>query len=350
MPSQVIVIGAPTDLPGHLEWSGQFGVVYPGLTRDGGTAYLRLVRFTPVTGLFLFRVSPTVSGGPNSGGPDLSDAWESHSSAITIRAGELSITMPGPNHPDNLALDVSEPYLWGPPLSDILSDFWNDYRALSDEVKAQTTITLDDGERSVIHWAIEATRAADGTGSLSASDFGAPVLAHIGRPGGKGQPGPKGLPGPAGDPGPAGPKGGPGAKGPRGQGGDSGDPGDPGGRGAKGPRGGGGAPGEKGPTGSIGRKGPRGQGGPAGPKGPRGASGGPGPTGQKGPSGERGPKGGQGATGRTGSPGSPGPLGPAGGSGSGGDPGEPGQGPDYDDGYAAGFQQGEDDANIGECF
>lgn len=350
MPSQVIVIGAPAETTWTLEWSGQFGVVDPGLTRDGGTAYLRLVSFTPITGSFLFRVSPTESAGPDSGGPDLSDAWESHSSAITIRAGDLSITIPGPNHPGNLTLDASEPYRWGPPIPVITDGFWDEYRALSDEVKAQTTITLDDGERSVIRWAIEATRAADATGPLSASDFGAPVLAHIGRPGGKGQPGPKGLPGPAGDPGPAGPKGAPGAKGPRGQGGEAGPKGDLGSPGAKGPRGQGGSPGPRGNPGSRGRKGPRGQGGPAGPKGPRGGPGGPGPGGQEGPMGDRGPTGGTGDTGPPGSPGSPGPPGAPGASGSSGSPGDPGQGPDYDDGYAAGYDQGEHDANIGLCF
>ena len=176
----------------------------------------------------------------------------------------------------------------------------------------------------VVHWVIEAVQAAGVSDPLDVADFGAPIVAHIGFPGGKGQPGPMGL---SGDPGPSGSKGSrgsTGSKGPRGQGGSSGSKGPTGSTGGKGPRGQGGAAGPVGPQGSTGGKGPTGQGGAAGPTGPVGSTGGKGPTGQGGAAGPTGPVGSTGGKGPTGQGGPAGPTGPQGSTGSKGPTGQGG--------------------------
>ena len=85
-------------------------------------------------------------------GDNLSDALLGAAAAITIRVGDLSLTVPGPNHSSYSTADDSEPYHWrwdfpvtetGHP-SRAVSDFLAGFSELSGEERSRTQIVLSD--------------------------------------------------------------------------------------------------------------------------------------------------------------------------------------------------------------
>ena len=85
-------------------------------------------------------------------GDNLSDALLGAAAAITIRVGDLSLTVPGPNHSSYSTVDDSEPYHWrwdfpvtetGHP-SRAVSDFLAGFSELSGEEQSRTQIVLSD--------------------------------------------------------------------------------------------------------------------------------------------------------------------------------------------------------------
>ena len=89
---------------------------------------------------------PIESGGdPNASGPQLTDTWEVYASALILsEAGGDSVTLKGPNHPDNTFQDPSEPYFWTP---DNGSAFASWIQALG---TGEITLTLDDGTPNLL--------------------------------------------------------------------------------------------------------------------------------------------------------------------------------------------------------
>ena len=85
-------------------------------------------------------------------GDNLSDALLGAAAAITIRVGDLSLTVPGPNHSSYSTADDSEPYhwIWDFPVTETghpsraVSDFLAGFYELSGEEQSRTQIVLSD--------------------------------------------------------------------------------------------------------------------------------------------------------------------------------------------------------------
>ena len=93
-------------------WSGAV-LVDSALIEGGSTAWLRLVQ--RVGASFVLRLSATETGDPLDAGPEFTDGVTLYERAFTFsEAGGDSITLKGPNHPDNSFQDPSEPYFWTP--------------------------------------------------------------------------------------------------------------------------------------------------------------------------------------------------------------------------------------------
>ena len=86
--------------------------------------------------------SSTGQGGTS--GPQMHEDWEGYEQAIVVRAGSLSLTLPGPNHADNFTIDGTEPYTWrvGNAKRLELNTFVEAYHNLSQSDKDATTLTL----------------------------------------------------------------------------------------------------------------------------------------------------------------------------------------------------------------
>ena len=78
-------------------------------------------------------------------GDDLSAAWEASAAALTVHAGALSLTVPGPG-----PADASEPYLWAPSAEGLARQrtFLDAYWLLPAPARRTTRLTLDDGRGS----------------------------------------------------------------------------------------------------------------------------------------------------------------------------------------------------------
>ena len=132
------------------------------LTDGGGDRYL--AGFTFSTFANGITIADSASGDDDAFSQSLSDDWESYESAITITnvTRSLSVTLPGPNHPDNSSTDSGEPYNW------LLSS--DDQTALVTFVTAGQdadtfTITLDDG--NVVAGLAGTTTVVDAVGSTA---------------------------------------------------------------------------------------------------------------------------------------------------------------------------------------
>ena len=86
-----------------------------------------------------------VGGGTGAG--ELTPKWEKNNPALIVRAGSLSVALPGPDNETVGARDASEPYTWVLPAGDNrLSAFIAAYRGLSTAVRNGTQLILADGE------------------------------------------------------------------------------------------------------------------------------------------------------------------------------------------------------------
>ena len=151
MSSEVFTLGLPTAEETYLAlWEGNYGQIPASLVAGEDPAFLRRfrIRYISIFGEVQFYVATTGEGGdPSADDPQMMQGWEEYASAITLAAGSLSITIPGPGWGDNVYADTEEAYFWYTPASLVeeLTDFIDAYVLLSDEEKAGTTLTLDDG-------------------------------------------------------------------------------------------------------------------------------------------------------------------------------------------------------------
>ena len=121
------------------------------MVEGGATAYLAYiaidVRHTrSEIQLRTNRSSDAARGDGINPGPQLTNAWEQASAALTISAGDLSITFVGPNSASAARRDSGEPYSWRPAQTHNQLEAWVDaYLALSQADRNATTITLAPG-------------------------------------------------------------------------------------------------------------------------------------------------------------------------------------------------------------
>ena len=146
--TQEIMIGTPdTVTTGNLIWSDLSELIDAPFKDDpNATLYLRLLWLWKAStfGDTRFRTATTATGIPTSTGPEMSIQWEFAERAITLRAGSASLTLKGPDHPDNIDDDSTEPYDWKPDNPGEIDAFILAFNALSASEQAATTLTLSD--------------------------------------------------------------------------------------------------------------------------------------------------------------------------------------------------------------
>ena len=187
MATQTITIGAPT----FIDTSGNFRDIGWGSAAADSTLSKRIssdlapnawLRYFTVGGYrndldatqqrwsATMQMSSSATGDPRTSGPSMNNSWEQYSSAIVIRCGTASLTVPGPNSTAqfNVIRDTAEPYSWGNQTNtnigfgNVIRGFVFLYNRQSDAAKAATTLTFDDGVRL--------PAVQPGTPSLSAGD------------------------------------------------------------------------------------------------------------------------------------------------------------------------------------
>ena len=92
-------------------WSGAV-LLNSGLIEGGAVAYLRRVYTSGSSPRVEIASSATAS--PADLGPEFTDGVETWSEAFLFDADGSTVTLKGPNHPDNSFSDPSEPYFWTP--------------------------------------------------------------------------------------------------------------------------------------------------------------------------------------------------------------------------------------------
>ena len=132
----------------QIQWVPPEGdrLIDQGIVVGGATAYLRQLSLRDADGQCVLRTDETDLTGGSTDGPQLVPEFEESETGLTFSAAGLSLTLPGPNHPSNLAPDPVEQYLWRIPTArgQDASDFIAGWRALSAEEKANTTVTMRD--------------------------------------------------------------------------------------------------------------------------------------------------------------------------------------------------------------
>ena len=150
-----------------------------GLVENDGVAYfgnlqLYLDRDLPM-GL---RIAPDLTTGFGGASPNLTPAWEESIRALIITAGGHTLEIPGPTHSTNQNSDSGdEPYDWLPSVAKVaeIQAWITTFRALSDDEREATTLTLNDG--AVVAPGEVALQAAGSlTGGLTGSIEGAAAL------------------------------------------------------------------------------------------------------------------------------------------------------------------------------
>ena len=141
MPSQTISLGVqPFGISNDTAYEPTTRpLVIPALVSGGGPAYLGFVERLGTSIRMYFDVAQT-GGSPSGVGPDLTDLWETYESAIVLReTGGASITLRGPNHPDNTFSDATEAYFWTPANGAALGTW------ITGLGTGEIRLTLDDG-------------------------------------------------------------------------------------------------------------------------------------------------------------------------------------------------------------
>ena len=128
-------------------------------------AYLQIPESGDGTACYLYFADSATALGHLSR-PSLNSEILAYENAITIRAGDLEVVIPGPDHISNESRDNTEPYVWtasAAKLTEIM-DFSDDYLDLTDDEKAGTVLILDDGR-------IAPTLSLSDQSSSAAADF-----------------------------------------------------------------------------------------------------------------------------------------------------------------------------------
>lgn len=182
MAVQSITIGTPTNLGNNVvSWgivtsvSPLVELVNPKLRATPGTAaYIRYFQIQNISNTCQMYLTEAQSGeAPSDPGPDLTAAWESAAKAITVRAGDISLVLEGPN---NVAAEVQDPaeiYTWRLPsrISDI-STFITAYNGLTANQRAATTLELFDDDIGFYWGAQDVTKAYWGATEVTRAYYG----------------------------------------------------------------------------------------------------------------------------------------------------------------------------------
>ena len=138
MAAQTIVLGvSPFGTGNDSSWEGAV-LVDADLIDGGGAAYLRFIQ--NVTGSIRVRLAATTTADPTEAGPHFSSTMETADAAFVLTAaGGSSLTLKGPNHPDNTFADPSDPYFWTPDNSAA----WNTW--VTTLGAGSVSLTLSDG-------------------------------------------------------------------------------------------------------------------------------------------------------------------------------------------------------------
>ena len=136
-------------------WQGAV-LVDASFIEGGATAYLRFVR--DVGGNAQLRLSATATGEPSDEGPDLTEEVEQYAQAFVFSDDNGSVTLAGPDHPDNGFRDPTDPYFWTPSNS-------AEWSAWVNAVTGSVTLTISDGDAGVQVQA-SGTAAASGTARI----------------------------------------------------------------------------------------------------------------------------------------------------------------------------------------
>ena len=189
MASQTFTIGAPSSeisgFNGQIKWDPavNFGPIDTDLIVSGATAYLSLFNLRASGNDWISPQLQTDTGTTNIGsgsGPELVPEWETYASAVIIRAGDLELTLIGPDHPDVATQDATEPYTWFLTTADNFEAFVTAYMALSDDDKAATTLTLRDSPPDPIDLSGTAATGNPATaGALAKQFFGKELAGSI---------------------------------------------------------------------------------------------------------------------------------------------------------------------------
>ena len=136
-------------------WQGAV-LVDASFIEGGATAYLRFVR--DIGGNAQLRLSATATGEPSDEGPDLTEEVEQYAQAFVFSADNGSVTLAGPDHPDNGFRDPTDPYFWTPSNS-------AEWSAWANAVAGSVTLTISDGDAGIQVQA-SGTAAASGTARI----------------------------------------------------------------------------------------------------------------------------------------------------------------------------------------
>ena len=171
MAQQVTTLGVFGLIQGRRFWNGTpRPLVDAGLVFAGGTAHLALIQQFSGDRISV-RLALTESAMSFDPGPEFADALETSAVAITLEAsGPGSITIPGPNHPDSIISDPTEPYLWQPSNGAAMTTW---FESLTDT--SSVVLTLDDGVAPTLYEVAAGTPSRIATGDVSWQDRDPPV-------------------------------------------------------------------------------------------------------------------------------------------------------------------------------
>ena len=116
---------------------------------------------------FALRIGDSLPDNVSRNGQDLTNAWETYASAITLQNDHIAIdlVLPGPRNISNDFIDALETYSWRPPAAKFAeAGTWiTAWRALTDSQKDDTRVILDDGQLTAT-----ATAEAEATATATA--------------------------------------------------------------------------------------------------------------------------------------------------------------------------------------
>ena len=166
-----ITLGVFGLIQGRRFWNGTpRPLVDAGLVFAAGTAHLALIQHFS-SDRVLVRLAATQTEMSSDAGPEFTDALETSAVAITLESAGLgSITIPGPNHPDSIISDPSEPYLWQPSNGAAMTTW---FESLTDT--STVVLTLDDGVAASRYTAAAGEPSSIATGHVTWQDRSPPV-------------------------------------------------------------------------------------------------------------------------------------------------------------------------------
>ena len=118
-------------------WAGSL-LVDAVLVSGGAVSYLREI--STVAGFLQLSTAINATENVADAGPEFTPEWETSAMSVTLsEAGGTAVILKGPDHPDTVFRDATEPYLWQP-------DNFNNVTAWFTTLGAGiVTLTLDDG-------------------------------------------------------------------------------------------------------------------------------------------------------------------------------------------------------------